>query len=374
MEQRIAVGAMTGTSIDGLDVAAARISGRGSGLKATFIAHRHAGLGDLAADLRRAADQVPLSAGRFAELALALGQLTADLIVDLAKTAGLARLDLVAVHGQTVVHRPPVSWQLVNPASIAATVGCPVVSDLRQADLARGGQGAPITPAADCVLYGADGRARAIVNLGGFCNVTILGPGSGDVQGFDVCACNQVLDAVARRALGAAFDAEGRCALRGAADHRASDALRCVLEAQRTAARSLGTGDEARRWADDHAGLLRPDDLARTAVEAVAASLATAIEPHHVEEVVLAGGGARNRALREALQVRLAAPVVTSDAHGIPIDAREALGMAVLGALCADGVSITPRGPRRDPFVSGTWTGVGGSAFSPSWPAGSAGH
>lgn len=354
MKGRIAVGAMTGTSIDGLDVAAAQIIGRGGDLKATPIAHRHERLGSLAVDLRRAAEGDPLPAGRFAELALELGELCAQAISVLA--ADLPRVDLVAVHGQTVVHRPPVSWQLVNPAPIAAKLRCPVVSDLRQADLVRGGQGAPITPAADRVLFGGGpGGARAIVNLGGFCNVTIL-HGDGRFRGYDICACNQVLDAVARRALGCAYDEGGRAALRGSADPRATGALRRSLDAQRAAARSLGTGDEARAWVEAHADELQPADLARSAVEAVAETIAAAIAAEPVDEVVLAGGGAHNRALLAALHERSAAPVVTSDARGVPIDAREALCMAVLGALCADGVPITTGG-RDAPAVAGSWCG-----------------
>src|SRR5690606_34298498 len=121
--------------------------------------------------------------------------------------------DLVAVHGQTVHHEPPVSWQLVNPWPIAQYADCPVVTDLRGADLAAGGQGAPITPIADWLLFrdrreGAGGRqTRVVVNLGGFCNITLLPgrspptggqggatlrarplPGVEQIQARDVCA------------------------------------------------------------------------------------------------------------------------------------------------------------------------------------------
>ena len=115
-----------------------------------------------------------------------------------------ARADLVVAHGQTVFHAPPASWQLLNAAPIARAVRAPVVFDLRQADLAAGGQGAPITPLADWIMLRAHGPAaagRAIVNLGGFCNVTILPSGAGPegVRGMDVCPCNHLLDGVARR-------------------------------------------------------------------------------------------------------------------------------------------------------------------------------
>ena len=129
-----------------------------------LVRHYAAGLGAMAPALRRAADGELMTAGDLGRLALELGERLAEATE--ATAAGLGAVDLVAVHGQTIVHRPPVSWQLVNPAPVAARLACPVVFDLRQADLAAGGQGAPITPIADWVIFRAPGVRRAIVNLG----------------------------------------------------------------------------------------------------------------------------------------------------------------------------------------------------------------
>lgn len=251
----------------------------------------------------------------------------------------------MAAHGQTVVHAPPVSWQLLNPAPIAARLRCRVVSDLRQADLAAGGQGAPITPIADWVLFRDAARRRAVVNLGGFCNTTVLPPDSVghvcDLAGGDVCACNQVLDAVARSVLGVPFDADGAAAAAGRVDESARAALAAILAPQRKAHRSLGTGDEALAWIEAHRGRLAPNDLAATATEAVAQEIGAAIREHRVDEIVVAGGGARHRPLLGAIARRSAAPLRTTVELGVPIEAREALAMAVLGALADDGVEIT---------------------------------
>jgi len=267
---RFVLGAMTGTSLDGIDVAAAEIRGTGLQMRARLIRHDHADLGPLGGDLRRAAAQEPMTAETLAGLSLALGERYAEAVA--AAAGGVERPDLIAVHGQTIVHRPPISWQLINPAPVALRFNCPVVFDLRQADLVAGGQGAPITPAADWVLFGDPETRRAVVNLGGFCNVTVLGEDGDEplagVRGFDVCACNQVLDAAARRGLDAPYDDGGRAALAGEARDDAVAELLEILVRQRTSGQSLGTGDEAGSWVATYGGRLGPEDLAASAVDA----------------------------------------------------------------------------------------------------------
>ncbi len=358
--RRAVIGVMTGTSLDGVDVVAAAIDGTGLTMQARVVRHVACGLGSLADDLRRAAAQEPMTAGGFAALGLRLGERYVEAI---AEAAGVGeRTDLIAVHGQTVFHCPPVSWQLINPAPIAARFLCPVVFDLRQADLAAGGQGAPITPIADWVLFRVADRRRAIVNLGGVGNVTVLPPaddthaGLDAVEGFDVCACNQVLDAVARQTLGTPYDEGGRAAARGSPDPDAATALVEILSDQRRRRRSLGSDREPIEWVGRQR--LSPEDLAASAVDAVGRCLGEALAGHEIDEVIVAGGGARNDALVKTLASRAAAPVRLSDELGVAAEAREALAMAVLGALCADQVPITlPRvtGTRRPAALAGVW-------------------
>jgi 1,6-anhydro-N-acetylmuramate kinase len=381
-DERLAAGVMTGTSIDGIDAALVRIDGRALDMRATLVRHVSESLGDLQPRLRAAAAQHPMSAGEFARLAWDFGALHAEVIERLladslsareragvragrsavALPRGERRVDLICVHGQTVFHQPPISWQLVNPAPIAARFDCPVVSDLRQADLAHGGQGAPITPIADWILFRdrQGNNSRAIVNLGGFCNVTILPVAGGvaAIDGFDVCACNQLLDALARQALNAAFDKDGAAARRGRPQQKAVAALRVALDHQRAGARrrSLGTGDEALAWLREFGSSVAPDDLAASAVQAVAQTILATLGPHKIEQVILAGGGSRNTALRAALES--AGRVIDTSTLGVGIDAREAACFAVLGALCQDGVPITlpaVTGCREPAPISGVW-------------------
>jgi 1,6-anhydro-N-acetylmuramate kinase len=378
---------MTGTSLDGLDVALVAITGRGLAIQAEVKRCLSRPLGRLAPRLRRLAEQERMSAGEIAALArdFALLHLAA-----LRELAGRRRLDLVSVHGQTVFHAPPLSWQLLNPAPIAAGLGVPVVHDLRAADLARGGQGAPITPLSDYVLFRAPGRARLVVNLGGFCNVTWLPPaphrspplrirgGQGEcrgrlprtpndsaheealgrIAGGDVCACNQLLDALAREIFRKPYDNGGRRAAKGRVRAAPFRALLELLSAQARGGRSLGTGDELRGWLARFAGRHAPEDLARCACAGVAETIVRrGATLGRADELILAGGGARNATLVREIRARAGVPVMLSDACGVPAAYREAAGMAVLGALCQDRVPITL--PRV--------TGVRGAAIAGSW-------
>src|SRR5690606_5395465 len=285
---------------------------------------------------------------------------------------------LVAVHGQTVFHAPPASWQLVNPWPIAAAAGCPVVTDLRGADLAAGGQGAPITPVADWILFrdrrvGPEaGQTRAIAHLRRFRNITLPPGGAASdgqeaIRARDLCACNHILDAAAQLALGAPFDADGAAAARGAPDPEATAALQALLDAQSRAGRSLGSADELRAKLQQCLGIeqaapaaartrgaglkpaverlpkhISPEGALATATTAVATTIATALNEltPAPDAILVAGGSVRNRALMTALAARCRAPVATTADFGIDPQYRESVAMAILGCLAADGAPV----------------------------------
>ena len=361
-QQRLVVGAMTGTSIDGIDVALVRVFGCGLGMDIELLDHSGMSLGQLAADLRRAANGQAMSAEQFAKLALILGELHVEAIeqIDLHGQT----IDLITVHGQTIFHQPPISWQLIDPTPIARQFTAPVISDLRQADLAAGGQGAPITPLADWIAFRDANKRRAIVNLGGFCNVTILPCSEMDdplsqIEGFDVCACNHVLDEVARTLLDKPYDDGGKAALAGQADSTLTEELKSKLLLQSNANRSLGSGDELTSWARAHCDEVKATDLAATVVSAIAQCISEKLNKSSIDELILAGGGVLNVALVNDLSKCCNATVITSDQIGIDPQAREAMAIAILGALCADGIAITlPQvtGCTPPAPVAGRWT------------------
>jgi 1,6-anhydro-N-acetylmuramate kinase len=384
---RLAVGCMTGTSIDSIDAALVEISGRGLEMTARFIRGASAPLGDLAARLRQLADQQPMTAGDIASLSrdfsLAHIPVIRQLLTD-------ANADLISIHGQTVVHRPPVSWQFLTPAAIAHQLKRPIVYDLRAADLAAGGQGAPITPLADWVWFrrhrvAGGGGCIAVVNLGGFCNVTRLfaeptdprtidqmvnaakalgHPEMADgfrdkspakISGADVCPCNHLLDTIARRLFSAPYDEDGRRAEKGEPVSEAQEDLEGVLASLRRANRSLGTGDETGEWISRWRARCRAEDLAATACEAIAVLIAREVR---ADLVLLAGGGVKNRALRRAIESCCSCRVQLTDDLGLPASYREAACFAILGALCQDRIPITLPQVTHVPSpapISGTW-------------------
>jgi 1,6-anhydro-N-acetylmuramate kinase len=349
--RRVALGAMTGTSLDALDMALVEITESGLHSCATLLHHNTFDLGALRPRLRAASQGKPFSAGDFARLALDFGNFHAASALEMLKAHNSAAsttlaVDVAGIHGQTIFHAPPLSWQIINLFPIARALRCPVASDLRGADLAAGGQGAPITPLADWILFRGH-RPRAIVNLGGFCNITWL-PSSVDdaakINGRDVCACNHILDHAAKLALDLDFDPEGSNAAKGSVHPLAETALTAALKNAAAQNRSLGSGDEGLDWVNQWAPQLTSCDLLATAVFAVAKSIAQSIltsnSPSH--EVLLAGGGAMNATLCKRIEELVQRPVFNTDvASKIHISARESVAMAVLAVLAWDGFSIT---------------------------------
>lgn len=363
--ERLVVGCMTGTSIDSIDAALVRITGRGLEMRAEFLRGASAPLGGLTPRLRRLADQEPMTAGEIARLSRDFSLAHIPVIRE---ATGANTSALVCIHGQTVFHQPPASWQMLTPAVVAQALRIPVVFDLRAADLAAGGQGAPITPIADWVFFRHMADPMAVVNLGGFSNYTLwmtdLSPVESpdrpwrkpaDIRGGDICACNQLLDSLARDRLGRDYDEDGRTAARGVRDEDAYTELVQLLDGQRTAGRSLGTGDELASWTRRH-GDLPAHTLLRSACEAIAETIARAIPAPC--PILIAGGGARNAALRSALASRFARGVSPTGTVGLPIEYREAACFAVLGALCQDRVPNTlPQvtGVPSPAPISGAW-------------------
>lgn len=330
---------MTGTSIDALDAALVDIQGAGLDMSACFIRGLSHPLGPLAADLRSLAEQRPTTAGQIARISRDFALLHASVVQDLLQTD---RADLISVHGQTIFHQPPLSWQLFSAPVLAHACNTPVVSDLRAADLAAGGQGAPITPLADWIFFRSE-RSTAVVNLGGFCNITLLPPTTrgthADIHGLDVCACNHVLDHIARDLLDRPFDHDGLVALSGSIHEQASSDLIDMLARQSRSGRSLGTGDETGEWIARWRTIADPADLCASACHALGATIAQ--HTRNTERVLIAGGGARNSALMRSLRSLCPGQMQRTDDAKLPADYREAAEMAVLGALCADRVPIT---------------------------------
>ena len=370
-DTRVIIGCMTGTSIDGLDAAVVRVDGHGLAMRASLVAHRSTDLGDCRERLRALASQSAMTAGQIAQLSHDFCMLHAraceQVWLEAAGEPGVSRHPgLISVHGQTVWHRPPVSWQLFQPAPLARLMNCRVVCDLRQADLAAGGEGAPLTPIADYVLFADPHQALTVVNFGGFCNLTHLprrgGAGADQspeevaagIRGGDLCACNHLLDEIARRGFGRPFDQDGEQARAGRPVASLASELCELLAASGSHRRSLGTGDECQEWVIRALGSHSPRDVAATASEALAELVASAVSPE--ARIMCFGGGARHGRLMDALTRRVGPERMASPA--LPVEAREAACWAVLGAMAEDGEELGVPGITRRvavPRIAGLW-------------------
>lgn len=383
---RWVIGCMTGTSLDGLDAALVRIEGTGLSMRAALVGLVSLPLGELSVALRALASGQAVEPVRVLRAARRLGKLHALAVEQLiASSASGATVDFVVAHGQTIWHVPGenLSWQLMDPWPIVRRTGLPVCYDLRQADLIAGGQGAPITPMSDWVMFRSPDRARLLVNLGGICNISKIPSESrgtvADVRGGDVGPCNLLLDALVRFVDPTlAFDENGAMALSGRAHGVVAEhACRTSSFFTRAQPRTTGREDFTLAWARGvfdaaKAAGLSGADIVASGVQFVAELVAQAVREMGREqagdgsasvatEVVLAGGGAKNRALDRAIARACggSAEVMRSESLGVPVEAREAMAMAVLGALSADGCPITldaVTGAKK-PGVAGAWAG-----------------
>ncbi|MFI2650370.1 anhydro-N-acetylmuramic acid kinase [Micromonospora fulviviridis] len=367
------VGLMSGTSYDGVDVVAAEFTRDGETLRLRPLGHRSLDYpDDLRAEIGALLPPAATTIEAVCRLDNRLGEVFAEAAAAGVELAG-GTADAVVSPGQTVFHwveagRVRGTLQLGAPARVAARVGVPVLHDLRSADVAAGGQGAPLVPAFDALLLDAAGGPRAALNLGGIANLTVVAPGA-PVLGYDVGPANALLDAAARRFLDRPCDLDGARAAAG----RVHEGLLGLLLAEPyyAAPPPKSTGKELfhGRYLDDRlAALGEPlavDDVLATLTELTARTVADACDRHGVTEVIAAGGGVRNPTLR----ARLAAlgegrwRLRTTDELGVPAQAKEAYAFALLGWLSWHGL------PGAIPSVTGASRAAVLGSWTPSGPA-----
>lgn len=329
----IVLGMLSGTSVDGLDVAAADLTLDGGVITLRPLgAIEYPWPDDIRARLLGILPPAATTAGEICALDTAVGQISAQAAVAAIERFGVA--DLVASLGQTAFHEvvdghARATLQLGQPAWIVEATGLPVVSDLRARDIAAGGEGAPLASTLDALWL--DPGAAAL-NLGGIANVTVVGDGS--VTAFDTGPANCLLDAAAVRISGGKqhSDVDGRLALSGTVDEALLELLLAEPYYARPAPKSTGRELFHASYVDS-AGV-SDADLMATLTELTAVTVADALRPFGPTEVVASGGGVRNPALMAALRRRLGAtPLVASDDRGLPAGDKEAYLVALLGFL-----------------------------------------
>ncbi len=344
------IGLMSGTSLDGVDGVLADFSdGAIHTLSAAFTPFPAELREDLMA-LQAASDN-ELEREALAANGLALAY--ADCVRSLLPSCP-APVTAVAVHGQTIRHRPELGFtrQTNNPALLAELIGIDVIADFRSRDVAAGGQGAPLVPAFHEAAFGKPGTARVVVNIGGIGNISVL-HGDGSVTGFDTGPGNVLLDLWIARHQGRAYDEDGAWGATGTVHQPLLDALLDEPYFRQPAPKSTGRDLFHASWLDAKLlsfGELAPADVQATLVQLTAVTIARALHDEEVtpDAVYVCGGGAYNGALLRAIGAELGGVKVESTATlGVAPNRVEALAFAWLGWR------FTNREPGNLPAVTG---------------------
>ncbi len=356
----IVAGIMSGTSADGIDVAVTRIAlgSRDSARpRLRLLAHQGFAFPPV---LRRAVlaamNASATSTAELARLNWRLGLAYAEAVAATISRHKL-KIDLVGCHGQTLYHQPqPASyagrrfactWQAGEAQAIATALRIPVVSNFRPADMLAGGQGAPLVPWLDYVLFADAKRGRVLQNIGGIANLTAIPAGASAARliAFDTGPGNMVIDALARQLFAKPFDRNGAIAAQGAVIAPVLDAALRNAYFQRKPPRAAGREQFGREYAAQFLAACqlrskKPEDVLATATALTAESIAQsynrfarpAMQGHPVDYIV-SGGGARNATLMAMLAGRMQPPgckLAASEEFGLPASAKEAAAFALL--------------------------------------------
>lgn len=362
---RLVVGLMSGTSLDGIDAALVRISGPATKPRVRLVAFETlAYRAPVRQMILRIAAGESATAGQISQLNFLLGELFAEAALRVCRAARVSpsRLAAIASHGQTIFHQgSPVrlagrrirsTLQIAEPAIIAERTGAPVVADFRPADMAAGGQGAPLVPMVDYLLLRDARQGTVALNIGGIANLTVIPAGAKPEQvfGFDTGPGNMVIDGLVRHFTKdrQAFDAGGRWAATGKViDALLAEMLRLPFFA-RQPPKSAGREQFGRDFINRFLlkwRRLRPEDSLRTATELTARGVAGALERFvlgkiAIHRIIVSGGGAHNRLLIARLaELAPGLRLQRSDEFGIPVDAKEALAFAVLADRTLHGLT-----------------------------------
>jgi len=357
---RLVLGLMSGTSADGIDVALVRIA-QGAGTDSSRARLENFATMKLPRDVRaavlRLAEGAQTTTQELSQLNVRLGQVFAQTVLAACRKFRVSprQIALIGSHGQTVYHqgvpsrflgtRVGSTLQIGEPAVIAAATGITTVADFRPADMAVGGQGAPLVPWADYMLYRDSRRGRVALNIGGIANMTVIPRAARPEQvfAFDTGPGNMVVDGMVRHFTRGQqhYDRDAQMSQRGRLLPALADKLLADpyfrLRPPKTAGREQYGAAYLKHilaWAATHHA--RPEDLVRTATLVTALSVVDAIHrlvmPRaRIQQLIVSGGGARNPLMMTQLAAALPQiEILTSDALGVPGDAKEAFEFALL--------------------------------------------
>jgi len=357
------IGLMSGTSADSIDAALVDFSHD----RCQLLGTHSSDISDLKSEIHALAQPGDNEIQRLGQLDRELGIRFAETVKQLLRQQQLTNTAIRAIgsHGQTIRHRPPslegghaFSLQVGDPNTIAGHTGITTVADFRRRDIALGGHGAPLVPAFHQAVFHQPGVRRAIINIGGIANITLLEKSDETpMQGYDTGPGNGLMDAWTLTHLQQPYDAEGNWSRQGKTLPALLEQLLSTpylaLPPPKSTGRELFNLD----WLNGQLGTLNqpfePADVQATLLDFTAQTIATAIKRHSEEplDVFLCGGGAHNRALVEKLSALLdPIQVATTDNIGVPVDWVEAIAFAWLAQQTLEGK------PGNAPAVTGART------------------
>jgi anhydro-N-acetylmuramic acid kinase len=353
------IGMMSGTSADGIDVALARVSGAPPSISAKLERHHHVPFpARVREDILRLANGAPTSTEEISRLNFVLGEEFARAALAACRQwrIPLVKIHLIGSHGQTIFHQGVASrdrgtrriastLQIGEPSFIAERTGVTTIADFRPADMAASGQGAPLVPFGDYLLYRHAQRGRAALNIGGIANVTVIPAGARpqDVFAFDTGPGNMIVDALVESFTRGRqrYDRDARMALRGQMIPTLLNKMMREPYLRKAPPKTAGReqfghayAETIIAWGKRHRA--RPEDLVRTATLFTSLSIVEAfrrfISPRaRVDELIVAGGGARNPLMIAQLAAGLPGIEMTpADRFGVRAEAKEAFAFAVL--------------------------------------------
>jgi anhydro-N-acetylmuramic acid kinase len=369
------IGLMSGTSMDGVDAVLVSLGRKDQPMQVHGHVHR-----PFSRALRQAllalnntdTDELHQAALAANALSRTYGQAIDELLHQSSTAAATVRA--VGAHGQTVRHRPGqfdgtgYTLQLLNGALLAELCGIDVICDFRSRDVAAGGQGAPLVPAFHAAIFQSPGIAQAVLNLGGIGNITLLGT-NGSISGFDCGPGNVLMDIWCERHLGLAYDDGGQWASQGRIDQTLLNRLLAEPYMNQPPPKSTGRDLFNASWLDHILSALgleggNPVNIQATLAELTAQSATNALMKYlpEVTQMLVCGGGARNRHLMQRLSELLSGiEVVSTDKAGLPPMQVEAAAFAWLARAFVD------RQPSNCPTVTGA---VGARVLGALYPAG----
>jgi anhydro-N-acetylmuramic acid kinase len=350
---RTIIGLMSGTSVDGITSALTKIAGTGENVKINLISYRtYPYPNEVRIRLFKLFEPGVATVREVCEMNFVVGECFAKAAQRLINDSDIdaAEVDLVGSHGQTLWHQPVTesvagisavsTLQIGEPAVISSQTGLPVVADFRKADIAVGGQGAPLTPYLDYVLHKHQSKSIVLQNIGGIANLTYI-PASAapkQVVAFDTGPGNMIIDAVAKHYTYVDYDEDGSLARSGKVHTGLLSELMKHPYYHRRPPKTTGREVFGEHYASKvikrgESIDLSPEDITATATALTVESIVEAyknILPGPVDEVYVSGGGSKNQTIMKWLKARLKVPVDDYSTLGYPGEAKESLLMALL--------------------------------------------